>query len=249
MKKTEKKVGFWTYFMALNFGADSVSGAQNGRPLWTLVVSVLLLLWGIIFVGGAAIPITLVFALCGVTAIIMLCNIVRVRPSLFHLLPIGRTRRTVFFFLSILLTMLFSAVLLGAAFTIVLLFVALIMLVTSGEWIFVIEDAGSVIETPCLEGELLALVLTVGILGTVMIVASIESKGLRQTLTLLLPVFALTPLLFFVDVGSIPFGKLFILFNKISCCYSILILSGVVAVVLAAVGIIRIVKFLKPKGY
>ncbi len=243
---TEKKVGFWTYFMALNFGADSAPGMPGGRSMWELSLTALLFIWGIIFIGGDAVPMTLTFALFAFLAVISLCGVARLRPSMFHLMPVGRTRKTVFFFLSILLTMLIGMVLAAAAFAVLLLPIALIVLASSGEWIFVAEETGAV-ALPCLQGELLALILGAGIFGAGMIAACIKKKILQRLFITLTPVIAVAPLIVIMQFCRIEHGKLFLLFDTIPYSYVYLIVSGVIAAALLVIGALRIVRFLNPK--
>lgn len=243
-ENSEKKVGFWTYYLALNFGPNEVQGAAG--KMWAPILSMLLLIWGVSFVGGSAIPFTLCFFAFAYLTVIALCITARVRPSLFNLLPIGGRRKTGFFFLSVLLTAVLSLVIFAVVLTVFFLIIALIVLVSSGEWIFVFEESEAPVMT-CWQGELLALILGVGIVGAGMIASCLKKKSLRITFTLLIPIIAVAPFIVIMQLGGIAFGQLFILFDVLPYYYIYLIVFGALAVALLAVGVVRMIGFLNPK--
>ncbi len=244
--KTEKKVGFWTYFKALNFAPNEVQGAQMGKSSWLAAISTLFLIWGVIFIGGDAAPISLTFALFAYGSVISLCIAARIRPSLFNLLPIGRTRKTVFFFLSILLTTVLATLAVAVTLALGFLLVALIGLAASGEWLFAL-DVSEAVAMPCWQGELLALILGGGIFGAGMIAACIKKKSLQIALALLIPIIAVAPFIVMMQLGRIEHGKLFILFDTLPLSYVYLIVFGGIAAALLAVGVVRIIRFLNQK--
>ena len=241
---TEKKVGFWTYYMALNFGPNEVQGAAG--KMWAPIISMLLLIWGVSFVGGSSIPFTLCFFAFAYLTVIALCLTVRVRPSLYNLLPIGGRRKTGFFFLSVLFTAVVSIVIFAVVLTVFFLIIALIVLVTSGEWIIVFEESESPAMT-CWQGELLALILGGGIFGAGMIVGCIKRKSLQIIFTLLIPIIVVAPFIVIMQLGKIEYGQLFILFDALPFSYLYLIAFGLIATALLAVGVMRIIRFLNPK--
>lgn len=244
MTNTEKKVGFWTYYMALTFEPNEVQGAAG--KMWAPIISMLLLVWGVSFVGGGAIPFTLCFAAFGYLTVILLCHVARVRPSLYNLLPIGGKRKTGFFFLSILLTTVLSLVSFVVILAFFFLIISLIVLAASGEWLFVL-DVSEAVAMPCWQGELLALILCGGIFGAGMIVGCIKKKSLQSVLTLLIPIIAVAPFIVIMQFGGIEFGQLFILFDVLPYSYIYLIVFGVIAAALLAVGVVRLINFLNPK--
>lgn len=244
MTNMEKKVGFWTYYMALNFGPNDTMGAAG--KMWVPIMSTLFLIWGVTFVGGSAIPITLCFSVFGYMTVIALCIAARVRPSLFNLLPIGRRRKTGFFFLSIALTTVFATLAVAVTLALAFLLIALIGLAASGEWLFVL-DVSEAVAMPCWQGELLALILCGGIFGAGMIVGCIKKKSLQSVLTLLIPIIAVAPFIVIMQFGGIEFGQLFIRFDVLPYSYIYLIVFGVIAAALLAVGVVRMIGFLNPK--
>lgn len=246
-ENTQKKVGFWTYFMALNFGPVDGQGGF-GKAKLAPIASMLFLIWGMSFVGGSAIPFTLCFAAFGYLTVILLCNAVCIRPSLFHLLPIGGRRKTAFFFLSVLLTAVLALIFFVVALIVFFLIIALIVLVTSGEWIITFEESEAPVMV-CLQGELLALILGVGIFGAGMIASCTKKRSLKIAFLLLIPVIAVAPFIVIMQFGGIAFGQLFLLFDTLPYSYVYLIVFGVIAAALFAVGVFRMIGFLKHKAY
>ncbi len=243
---TEKKVGFWTYYMALNFVPNEGQRVQTGRSSWLLAISALFLIWGLTFLGGDAVPASLTFAVFTFGSVISLCDATRVRPSLFNVMPIGRTRKTGFFFLSIALTTVLATLAVVALLATGFLIVALIGLAASGEWLFAL-DASDALAMPCLQGELLALIFGAGVFGAGMIVACIKKKALQRFFALAAPVIAIAPFVVLMQLGRIEHGKLFLLFDTLPYSYVYLIVFGVIAVALLVVGVLRLIRFLEPK--
>ncbi len=243
-ENSEKKVGFWTYYMALNFGPNETQGVAG--KMWPPSTSMLLLIWGVSFVGGSSIPFTLCFFAFAYLTVIALCITARVRPSLFNLLPIGGRRKTGFFFLSVLLTTVLSIVIFAVVLTVFFLIIALIVLISSGEWIFVFEESEAPVMT-CWQGELLALILGVGIFGAGMIASCLKKKSLRIVFTLVIPIIAVAPFIVIMQLGRVEFGQLFILFDTLPYSYVYLIVFGVIAIALLVFGVLRLIRFLEPK--
>ena len=242
-ENSEKKVGFWTYYMALNFGPNEAQWAAG--KMWTPITSMLLLIWGVSFVGGSSIPFTLCFFAFGYLTVIALCLTVRIRPSLYNLLPIGRRRKTGFFFLSIALTTVLAMLAVAVTLLLAFLIVALIGFVASGEWFFVLESEAPAMT--CWQGQVLALILGVGIFGAGMIASCLKKKSLRITFTLLIPIIAIAPFFAIMQLGGVEFGQLFILFDTLPYSYVYLIVFGVIALTLLVVGVLRLIRFLNPK--
>lgn len=245
-----KKVGFRTYLAVLNFGYGIKRFSENGEvPI--AVLTFFMLIGCFIWVGGDAIPYSPIFALFFIMALTGLVCSVRQRPSLFHQLPMSPARKTGFFFLASLVNTLFVAVVTFVSLLIAMLVLALIILAVTGSWVFVAEPTPpeAVSADPCLQGLLLGAILMVAIMGLGLTIAPTRGKIARYALTLAIPVFVAVPLLLLMRLGGIGKGQLFILFDTIPYSWAYLIGFGVVAAALLAVGVVRIIGFLKPENY
>lgn len=237
----EKKVGFWTYYKALNFGPVPTANRQGWAILGTI-----LLIWGLNWIGGQSEPIFLSFTVFGVMALRCLADITRVRPSLYNLLPIGRGRKKGFFFLSVLLTTVIAVVAVVCMLLVVGLFFGLIVLAVSGEWIFVAEETEAAVSS-CLQGELLALILSLGELGGAMLISCVGKKLWRHFLTVAMPIVTVVPFAVIMLFHGLETGTLFVLFDTLPYSYVYLIVFGVIAAALFAAGLIKMLQFLDGK--
>lgn len=234
------KVGFWTYYKALNGGPIFQPGVSPRRniSMTATVLTYIIFMW----FGGQGLPFSCVFALFWMFSVCGLIEISRATPSLFWLLPVSPVRRTVFFFLSILLTVLLGTLTIAGVF----LFILAISMLFFG---MRISEPPQAAVTVCLQGELLGLGLMLCILGMAMIFITIKRKVLRRVLTFCIPVFVALPLYFMSSLGNFRFGELFLYFDTLPYSFVYVTVFGVIGAVLTAVGIIRIVCYLKPKNY
>lgn len=242
--KAQKKVNFWTYFLTLNYGPNELSA--GGRPEPLIFIVVLVMIWGFFWLGGEGVPIYLFLSLFGALAVGSLARAAKLRPSLFNLMPIGRVRKAVFFFLDIAVTTVIGFLASVIAIAVVGFIIALIVLAASGEWIILFEDSGVVVVS-CLQGELFALALTVAITGACMALVSIRRKLLRRILMICLPFAVLAPLIAMLGMNGIRYGALFTLFDTIPYSLVYLIVYAVIAVALAVVGTLCIIRFLRQR--
>lgn len=242
-----KKIGFFTYFRTLN---STVAIGRNGLPTaftYPFFSTVLLFLF-IISMGGNAIPAPLVLViLC--PSVYPLVSQAKAAPSLYRLLPIGRTRKTLFFFLSILVTILASAIVLIVFFALFGLMIAAIMLLATGNWTLDLSNNEFIGQAVGLQGNLLAYFVVFSIFGLSMIFAPIEKRSLSFLFSILIPIFIFVPIQILISAHHIQNGDLFLAFHTIPHSEAYLIAFAVISVGVLIGGIVRIVRFLKTKPY
>lgn len=179
----------------------------------------------------------------------------RFKPSLMNLVPISYKKRAVYSHLSVMLYGVIFVLCWFAIMLAVILFISLLTLIFTGEWVFFphfAENAGFAVY-PDVQGVLFIVFLSVALFGVGMAISYIQNKKVRYSMLFVFPAvfFALALLL----VNKSVEGKFVLcnnmLFNFINLPLSWVWLTAaaVIAVSVCAVSLALGFKAEKPKNY
>lgn len=247
-----QKVSFLTYLQTLNWGIPLGNGksiSMATEMIWFSLLTTFGLIIMFTWLGSNALPFCCLIALVSCPAIFLHVNLMKRSPSLLSLLPMGRKRKTLFFFLSILCTIVIYLFMIAVISLIFSLLFFLIELIIKGTSIFDAQDTEFVEATASLQGQLLAASLIFCVAGMSLLFSTLEKRSLRRVMTVLIPFLIGIPLKILMEVGKLQRGDLFVAFDQIPLSPVFLCIIAAIGITLTVIGTIRVVKLLKPKNY
>lgn len=178
-----------------------------------------------------------------------------VRPSILNMLPIPYKRRVVYYYLHLVVLVIAAMIFLFAFSVIFMLFLAVLLFISTGEWMFVAEASGGYEALYVgLQGNLFDLFLLLFVIGMAIIISLIKSKNLRIAALMSFPVLLYLALLGMLNLcGGTGFfrfsGNLFADFETLPLSWLWLTLWAVAAVAAITIATLRLADFFKPKEF
>ena len=178
----------------------------------------------------------------------------RKKPSLINIAPIGYKKRVVYSFLSSIITLIFSVLMIFAIFSAAFLLTALIALAVTGEWVFADLNVLENYAFPGMQGTLFVVFCFMLLYGAGMLISYIKDKKLRNILSFAVPVAMLIFAFIIVNVAAAGHGfvtswNVVLFFETLPLSWLWLTVVGAVALGICVFSVIYAVKCEKPKGY
>lgn len=244
----ENKVKFLTYFKVLNNSVTESNKGTFGTGIASGIImyTELAVLYSII--GGQGLPILCLMSMFLPQIAYIFLQIAKTSPCPFSLMPISPARKTLFFFLSLMLAFLEATIGITVFFTIIMLVFALITLAASGEWIVTVEESVENSVYVCTQGEILGVAIFLCLIGTALIIGSSKRK-IPVWITVIAPAAIVLSLFIIMKAYGIKDGGLFIYMDSIPFGYIYTTLYSVAGAVLTAAGIVKTAQLFKPSDY
>lgn len=178
----------------------------------------------------------------------------RKKPSLINLAPIDYKKRVVYSFLSSLVTLVVSVIMVTAIFLASYFFTALIALAVTGNWVIEIYALFELYSALGAQGSLFIVFCFMLLYGAGMLISYIKNKELRFVLSFAIPAAMLIFALIIVNVAAAGHGfvtswNVVLFFEKIPLSWLWLTVVGAVALGICAFSVIYALKCEKPKEY
>lgn len=254
--KRPERPSFWTYFLVLNKninaeGATTAAGRQLVFDMYAVLISIFLFLALIGNLGFSALPETAILSFLFVYVLAILCMSIQRKPTLYSLMPMGHIRKTVYFFLSAALMTIISMIALAVVGGIFAGIIGLVVVIASGENIFVAGEAEGAEEVilACTQGEWLGFFIAIAFAGIIILLSFIGKRPLRICLTLAAPLVIYLPLKIYQLLCKMESGMLFAKLYAYPSGIAVLAIAGVVGCALAVAGVLRVYYYLRPKKY
>lgn len=264
MTKTTKQNSYLVYFRSIYGGTTINSRSSTNRSLETvfIIFATYLLMYvlgqasTVISDDGGSISFSAVSSgWLFYASILALGTCLRNKPSVFNLLPISWQKRTVYFYVTVLVNVVLVVLGLAIIFSAVVLFIALIVFATSGEWIFTTDGSElPVAASATVQGQLFGVCVLILIIGVATLLCFINGTKLRRFMYFVFPVALSVPLLIMINIAE-PVtwftlnGSLYANFNNLPLSWLWLTLSAVLAITVFVFGVLRLIKHERPANY
>lgn len=199
--------------------------------------------------GQEAMPLLMPFLWIMVMALSIMILQIQRKPSLYNLMPMRTGKKMVYFFISLLFMTVVASVIIAAVMIVFAIILAIILAIATGQWILVAEETAASGIFPCAESYGLVIFIALIALGSVLIIAFIKRRLLRDTLMFLPPLVIFAALEIFTDLTGVSRRLLYVELGASPFCWILLTVTGVVGGICIIAGIVRFVLYLRTKDY